>query len=89
MALKKFAGATGNKGADGKAIKADKIEVAKQVLKRWGFESGSDNVTDAYVLAQIARALHEDVQLTAFQQDVIRNIQSPAAKKGKKSKKVV
>lgn len=88
MALKKFCGATGNKGPDGKAIKADKIEVAKQVLKRWNFESGSDNVTDAFVLARVAKGLTDGMllseQLTSFQLEVIKSILNPPEKKKRK-----
>lgn len=93
MALKKFCGATGNKGPDGKAIKADKIEVAKQVLKRWGFESGSDNITDAFVLAKIAEAIcmHNTSGLQneyhQFQLEVLSSVLNPHEKK-KKGKKV-
>ncbi|MGA4718842.1 hypothetical protein [Fictibacillus nanhaiensis] len=91
MALKKFAGATGNKGPDGKAIKADKIEVAKQTLKRWDFESGSDNITDAFLLAKIAEGIWhytEGATFTypKFQEDVIYNILNPKPK-AKKTKK--
>ncbi|MBY0088439.1 hypothetical protein [Brevibacillus brevis] len=87
MALKKFCGATGNKGPDGKAIKADKIEVAKQVLKRWGFESGSDNVTDAFVLAKVAEGIcmHNADNLVhqyhQFQLEVLSSVLNPPEKK--------
>ncbi|MGG3322359.1 hypothetical protein ABER36_31615, partial [Brevibacillus centrosporus] len=94
MALKKFAGATGNKGPDGKAVKADKIEVAKQVLKRWGYESGSDNVTDAFVLAKIAEGIcmqsSDDLQhgYHQFQLEVLSSVLNPPGKKKKTRKKV-
>lgn len=92
MALKKFAGATGNKGPDGKSIKADKIEVAKQVLKRWNFESGSDNVTDGYLLARVAEAIWKytneiEFEYPKFQEEVIHTILNPPQKKTKKSSK--
>lgn len=41
--------ATGN-------AKADKALVMKCVLRDWGFDTDDDNVADAYILAQIARA---------------------------------
>lgn len=63
--LKKFAGAKGN---------ANKEKVVLEVYKRWGFESDSNNVIDAFVLAQIARALREQVKLTKFQQEVLNKI---------------
>jgi crossover junction endodeoxyribonuclease RuvC len=92
MALKKFAGATSNKDADGKPIKADKIEVAKQVLKRWQFESGSENITDAFVLAQIGREIHRFKErrefwpgLFSYQREVIQNVITPKTT-SKKSK---
>lgn len=70
-ALKKFASGKGNTKKD---------ELSVEIYKRWGFEHKSDNVRDAYVLAQIARALHKPVKLTAFQQDVIDAIRNPEIK---------
>lgn len=64
-AVKKFTGAGGNAG---------KEAVAVEVYKRWGFQHKSNNVTDAFVLAQIALALHEPVRLTAAQQEVIKKL---------------
>ncbi|MGG4497999.1 hypothetical protein [Brevibacillus reuszeri] len=93
MALKKFCGATGNRGPEGKAIKADKIEVAKQVLKRWGFENGSDNVTDAFVLAKVAEGIcmHNTDNLVhkyhQFQLEVLSSVLNPPEKKKKTRKK--
>jgi len=78
-ALKKFTGAKGN-GA--------KEQVAVEVYKRWGFQHDSNNVTDAYVLAQIARALHglHAQQLTKFQLEVIQAIRNPSAKRPRSNK---
>jgi len=64
-ALKKFATGSG---------KADKRKLAVEVNKRWGFFHDSDNVTDAFVLAEVARSLKEDVKLTAFQKEVLKKI---------------
>jgi crossover junction endodeoxyribonuclease RuvC len=61
-ALKKFAGAKGD---------AKKDALAVDIYKRWKYEHKSDNVRDAYVLAQIARHIGEKLPLTSFQQDVI------------------
>lgn len=46
--LKKFATGKGN---------ADKRLLAVEVSKRWDFFDSSDNITDAYVLAQISRVV--------------------------------
>lgn len=74
--VKKFSGAGGN---------AAKEQVSVAVYKRWNFEHKSNNVTDAFVLAQIARAYHlTDVQLTAVQREVIDAIKNPVAKKSRK-----
>jgi crossover junction endodeoxyribonuclease RuvC len=63
--LKKFTGAKGN---------ASKERIAVEVYKRWGFEHDSNNVVDAFVLAQIARVLHERIELPKFQQEVLNKI---------------
>lgn len=73
--VKKFTGAGGT---------AAKEQVAVATFKRWGFEHKSNNVTDAYVLAQIARAYHlPDVEMTAFQREVIEALRNPSDKKSK------
>lgn len=76
--LKKFTGSGGN---------AAKEVLAVEVYKRWGFESKSNNVTDAFVLAQIIRAMHEKVQITKFQAEVLSVIRTPPEKKTKKKQK--
>jgi len=78
-ALKKFVGAKGN---------AKKDELAVHIYKRWGYEHPSDNVRDAFVLAQIARAVDYTrrgvrVDLTAFQAAVVQTIMFPP-RKGKR-----
>lgn len=77
-ALKKFTGAGGN---------AAKEVLAVEVYKRWGFQNKSNNVTDAYVLAQIGRAIHEPLQLTKFQQEVLNTLRNPPEKKPKSKRK--
>ncbi|WP_339271697.1 hypothetical protein NYE54_09170 [Paenibacillus sp. FSL K6-1330] len=67
--------------------KGSKEELILPIYKRWGFEHPSDNVRDAFVLAQIIRAIHEPVQLTKPQQEVIHNLINPPAKKPAKKKK--
>lgn len=76
-AVKKFATGKGN---------AKKDAMAVPIYKRWGFEHNSDNVRDAYVLAQIARAMSPKiaVQVTKEQFDVLQAIKKPASKKRKK-----
>jgi crossover junction endodeoxyribonuclease RuvC len=75
--VKKFATGKGN---------ASKEDMILPLSKRWGFENPSDNVRDAYIIAQIGRALHVPVPMVATQKDVILAIQYPPAKKPKKRK---
>jgi crossover junction endodeoxyribonuclease RuvC len=63
--VKKFATGKGNTKKD---------EMVLPIYKKWGFEHSSDNVRDAYVLAQIARALHKKEGLTAYQLDVMKKV---------------
>lgn len=63
--LKKFATGKGNTSKDNMIL---------PIYKRWGYEHKSDNVRDAFVLAQISRAMHEDIKLTKFQKEVIEVI---------------
>jgi crossover junction endodeoxyribonuclease RuvC len=63
--LKKFTGAKGN---------ASKEKIAVEVYKRWGFEHDSNNVTDAYVLAQIARAAKGLGTVTKFQKEILAKV---------------
>jgi len=64
-AVKKFATGKGNTKKD---------EMVLPIYKRWGFEHKSDNVRDAFVIAQIGRALTVDCELTGFQKEVINKI---------------
>lgn len=63
--LKNFAGAKGNCKKDALAV---------EIFKRWAYEHSSDNVRDAFVLAQIARGIHHSSSLTKFQQDAIKKV---------------
>jgi crossover junction endodeoxyribonuclease RuvC len=65
-AVKKFATGKGNASKDAMAV---------PIYKKWSFEHDSDNVRDAYVLAQIAKALHEEEGLTTYQKEVMKKIQ--------------
>ena len=60
--VKKFATGRGNSSKD---------DMILPIYKRWGYEHESDNVRDAFILAQIARATISDVKLTKFQKEVI------------------
>lgn len=63
--LKNYTGSKGNCAKDALIL---------PIYQLWGFEHKSDNVRDAYVLAQIARALHEQVKVKAFQTDVLKKL---------------
>ncbi|GKU79806.1 hypothetical protein [Paenibacillus sp. L3-i20] len=74
--LKKFATGKGNTPKDGMAV---------PIYKRWGFENKSNNVTDAFVLAQIAFTLKSNmaIQINQTQQEVVQAIKNPPEKKKK------
>ncbi|MNT79748.1 hypothetical protein D3C72_2191240 [compost metagenome] len=57
------------------------------IYKHWRFEHESDNVRDAFVLAQIARSVRMGTFITKYQQEVIKAILTPNATK-KKTKAV-
>lgn len=63
--LKKFATGKGNTKKDAMAV---------PIYKHWGFDHSSDNVRDAFVLAQIARSLITGQVKTAYQADVYKAI---------------
>lgn len=70
--VKKFATGKGN---------AKKEAMILPIYKHWGFEHPSDNVRDAYVMAQIAKALKQSPDnLYKYQQEVLKAILKP--KKG-------
>ncbi|UED72118.1 crossover junction endodeoxyribonuclease RuvC [Brevibacillus sp. HD3.3A] len=77
-AVKKFCGSKGN---------AKKEHVSVEVYKRWGFEHRSNNVVDAFVIAHLCRAYYmENLDLLAFQRDVILTMKNPPDKKSRKNK---
>lgn len=76
--LKQFASGKGN---------ASKDSLILDIYKRWGYEHKSDNVRDAYVLAQIARAMHNPTGLNKVQQTVIESLKNPKVKEKKTSRK--
>lgn len=63
--VKKYATGKGNTSKDNMIL---------PIYKRWDYEHESDNVRDAYVLAQIAYATKKDITLTRFQQEVIDDL---------------
>ncbi|MFM1655552.1 hypothetical protein ACI7RC_26160 [Brevibacillus sp. B_LB10_24] len=79
--VKKFATGKGN---------AKKDEMVLPIFKKWGFEHSSDNVRDAFVLAQIARELKfsqevgEPTTTIKYEAEVIQSILNPSEKKKRK-----
>lgn len=63
--VKKYATGKGNSSKDNMIL---------PIFKKWGFEHDSDNVRDAYVLAQIASATRLKRDLTQFQQEIIDDL---------------
>jgi len=63
--VKKFATGKGN---------AAKDVVMREVYKRWGFENDSNNICDAYVMAQIARALDNKGKYTKAQLGCLKGL---------------
>lgn len=74
-ALKKFVGASGWKGETGNKTrlkgKEKKLEVMNAVSEHFDFIHKSDNVVDAYVLAQIARSLKTRKVSHEYQKEVL------------------
>lgn len=66
--VKKFASGNGNASKDNMVI---------PIYKHWGFEHHSNNVRDAFVLAQIARSVRTGIFTTKYQQDVLKAILAP------------
>ncbi len=81
--VKKFCTGKGNAAKDAMII---------PLYKHWGFEHSSDNVRDAYVLAEIAMGLKTidtkalTNEYTKYQLEVISAIINPPPKKPKKKK---
>lgn len=73
-------------GSASKEFAGKKEKIALEVYKRWGFEHPSNDVIDAFVLAQMGLAIADSSSnvLTSYQQDVIRDLRNPPAKKVKK-----
>ena len=95
-AVKKYVNVTGWTGEKGKKVrlkdKEKKAAVAQAVLDHFGFSHPSDNVVDAYIMAQIARAIwftqHDiPITLTDYQLEVVDTILNPKPKKKRKKVK--
>jgi crossover junction endodeoxyribonuclease RuvC len=65
-AVKKFATGKGNE---------KKENMVLPIFKHWQFEHPSDNVRDAFVLAQIAMGMHGVSKLTKYQTEVLDKLQ--------------
>ncbi|WP_025720251.1 hypothetical protein [Paenibacillus sp. 1-18] len=74
--VKKFATGSGSSSKDNMVL---------PIFKKWGFEHDSDNVRDAFILAQIARSIRLGGGDTKYQQEVIQTILAPPVKKKKKA----
>jgi crossover junction endodeoxyribonuclease RuvC len=95
-AVKKFVNVTGWTGEKGSKERLTgpqkKKAVMKAVMDHYRFTHTSDNIVDAFILAQIAYELHVEKQevrfheLPSYQHEVIQQILNPAPKV-KKSKK--
>ena len=95
-AVKKFVGVTGWTGEPGSKKRltgpAKKKAVKDAVLTHYGFTHSSDNVVDAYIIAQIARLIKqintpEFIGCLPYQREVVNGILSSEPKKKKKKVK--
>ncbi|WP_342743310.1 hypothetical protein [Metabacillus halosaccharovorans] len=88
-AVKKFVNVTGWEGEKGSKKrltgKEKKKAVMNAVKEHFGFSHSSDNVVDAYLIAQISRMIHcrnsPFVDITKYQAEVINAILNPSEKK--------
>jgi crossover junction endodeoxyribonuclease RuvC len=63
--VKKFATGKGNTKKD---------EMVLPIFKKWGFEHTSDNVRDAFVLAQMAKGIYDSTNLTEYQKEALKKV---------------
>jgi crossover junction endodeoxyribonuclease RuvC len=63
--VKKFATGKGNTKKD---------EMVLPIYKKWGFEHASDNVRDAFVLAQMAKGIYDSNNLTEYQKEALKKV---------------
>ncbi|WP_110928397.1 RuvC family protein [Bacillus massiliglaciei] len=94
-AVKKFVNVTGWEGEVGhkRRLKGPekKLAVMKAVEEHFGFTHSSDNVVDAYIMAEIAKAIRRAKSglypKLSYQREVIENILNPQPKARKPRKK--
>jgi len=87
-AVKKYVGVTGWIGEKGNKVrlkdKEKKKAVMDAVVKEFNFHHNSDNVVDAYIMAEIAKSiyfsLHSGITLPSYQAEVIESILSTKKK---------
>jgi crossover junction endodeoxyribonuclease RuvC len=95
-AVKKFVNVSGWIGEKGNKERlkgpAKKKAVMKAVEEHFGFTHKSDNIVDAYILAQIAQELWVEVNhfrlLPSYQAEVVQSILCPEPKQKPKKEKV-
>lgn len=63
--VKKFATGKGNTKKD---------EMVLPIFRKWGFEHTSDNVRDAFVLAQMAKGIYHSSELTEYQKEALKKV---------------
>jgi crossover junction endodeoxyribonuclease RuvC len=63
--VKKFATGKGNTKKD---------EMVLPIYRKWGFEHTSDNVRDAFVLAQMAKGIYDSSDLTEYQKEALKKV---------------
>jgi crossover junction endodeoxyribonuclease RuvC len=94
--VKKFVNVSGWEGEKGNKIRLTGPQKKKAVMKaaaeHFGFIHKSDNVVDAYILAEIARCLFHEfngkpIVKFSYQQEVIQTIIEPPSKEKKPKKK--
>ncbi len=89
-ALKKYVGVSGWEGEAGNKKRLQGVEKKKAVMNavesHFGFKNSNDNINDAYVLAQIGRALKLRKVQHLYQKEVLETIMNPPEKKKKQKK---
>jgi crossover junction endodeoxyribonuclease RuvC len=63
--VKKFATGKGNTKKD---------EMVLPIYKKWGFEHSSDNVRDAFVLAQMAKGIYDSRNLLEYEKEALKKV---------------
>lgn len=66
--VKKFASNKGN---------AKKEDLVLPVYKKWGFESSSNDITDAFIMAKMAWGMYNPDELLEYEKEVLKKIKKP------------